>query len=49
VALAGLERIGGEEADKLLERLADKGEDGVAAEAALVVQRRASGGGASRG
>ena len=49
VALAGLERIGGQEADKLLERLTDKGEDVVAAEAGLVMERRASGGGTSRG
>ena len=49
VALAGLERIGGEETDELLERLAERGEDDVAAEADLVIERRASGGGASRG
>jgi hypothetical protein len=46
VALAGLERIGGEEADELLDRLVEKGQDEVATEAQLVVQkrRRASGG-----
>ena len=40
VALAGLERIGGEEADELLDRLVEKGQDEVAAEADVVIQRR---------
>ena len=47
VALAGLERVGGEEADELLDRLAEKGEDEVAGEARVVIERRR--GGASRG
>ena len=46
VALAGLERIGGEEADELLDRLAEMGEDEVAAEADVVIERR---GGSSGG
>ena len=46
VALAGLERIGGEEANELLDRLAEEGEDEVAAEADVVIERR---GGSSSG
>jgi hypothetical protein len=40
VALAGLERIGGEEADELLLRVAELGDDDVAAEADVVIDRR---------
>ncbi len=40
VALAGLEGIGGEEADALLELLAEKGEKEVAAEAEALIARR---------
>jgi hypothetical protein len=49
VALAGLERIGGPEADELLGLLAEKGEDAVAAEASSAIERRQSGGGERRG
>ncbi|MGD8894700.1 MAG: HEAT repeat domain-containing protein [Acidobacteriota bacterium] len=49
VALAGLERIGGPEADELLGVLAEKGEDAVAAAAKAAVRRRQSGGGERRG
>ncbi len=45
VALAGLERIGGPEADELLGLLAEKGEDAVAAEASMAIERRQAGGG----
>jgi hypothetical protein len=45
VALAGLERIGGPEADALLGLLAEKGEEAVRAEAARAMQRRPAGGG----
>ena len=41
-----MERIGGEEANELLERLAELGKDEVAAEADVVIERRK---GASRG
>ncbi len=40
VALAGLERIGGEEADALLDRLAERGEGEVGAEAEALIERR---------
>jgi hypothetical protein len=43
VVLAGLERIGGEEADDLLERLAENGDEEVAAEAEKLLESRAGG------
>jgi len=49
VALAGLERIGGPEADGLLGLLAEKGEDAVAAKASTAIERRQAGEGDSRG
>ena len=49
VALGGLERIGGPEADGLLGLLADKGDDAVAAGAARAIERRQSGSGGRRG
>jgi hypothetical protein len=44
VALAGLERIGGEEADALLDRLAERGEGEVRAKAETLIERRQGGG-----
>jgi hypothetical protein len=49
VAVAGLEGIGGDEAEKLLALLAEKGEDTVAAHATEVIERRRSGQGGRGG
>jgi hypothetical protein len=49
VALAGLQKIGGPEADELLALLAEKGEEAVAAEAGEAIARRQAQGGAQGG